>query len=268
MTYLQALILGMIQGFAEPIPVSSSAQTRIAAILMGVDTPGILLEVFLNFASFLAILFLTRRDVSRLLKGFFAFLKHRDHQHLPPFRQSLFVLVGTLPVLLTGFTMRRLIDQWLSGPLPIALFLSLTGMVLFWVRKADGGRGFDAMTYRDALLIGAVQGLLAVIPGISRSGATIVTGLGLGLTRETAFRFSFLLYLPIGFGSMVLGAKDLFGSAQFQAAPLVYGLAFFAAIPATVLGYQLLKGAVEKGRLIIFSLYCWLMSATLLLFLV
>ncbi len=265
MTYIQALILGTIQGFSEPIPISSSAQTRIASLLMGIDTPGIIFEVFLNFASFLAILYLTRRDVSRLLRGFLNFLWTRDQRHGEAFQQSLFVLVGTLPVLITGFAMQHVIDQWLSGPLSIAIFLSLTGFMLFWVRKRNGDRSFEAMTFRDAMLIGTVQGMLAVIPGISRSGATIVTALALGLTRETAFRFSFLLYLPIGFGSMLLGAKDLVGSAQFQADPLVYGLAFFAALPATLLGYRLLKSAVESGRLIIFSLYCWLMSGLLLL---
>ncbi len=264
MTTIQAIILGIIQGFAEPIPVSSSAQTKIAAFLMGVETPGIIFEVFLNFPSFLAILFLTRKDVIAIIRDFFMFIGTRKDAYKVNFKMALYIVVGTIPAMVVGFTMKDLIDAYFSGMTSIALFLTLTGAMLFVVRKRKGLRDFSQMTYKDALIIGAIQGTLAVIPGVSRSGATIVTALLLGLNRDTSFRFSFLLYLPIGFGSMLLGFGDLMASAHFKANTAQYGYMFVAGFFATIVGYKLFKSVVENGKLAVFTAYCWVVAGCLL----
>ncbi len=267
MSTIQAIILGLIQGFAEPIPVSSSAQTQIAAYLMNVETPGIIFEVFLNFPSFLAILWLTRMDVMHIVKDFFMFIGTKKKDYKVNFKMALYVVVGTLPAMITGFTMKDLIDLHFSSMTSIALFLTITGALLFVVRKKKGGRSFAEMTYKDALIIGLVQGTFAVIPGVSRSGATIVAALLLGLNRDTSFRYSFLLYLPIGLGSMLLGGKELFLSEHFQSALFAYGMMFIAAYAATVVGFKVFKAMVQKGQLAYFTLYCWVVAAGLLIFL-
>lgn len=266
MTTIQAIILGMIQGFTEPIPVSSSAQTQIAAFLMGVETPGILFEVFLNFPSFLAILWLTRVDVFNITKDFFAYLGTKKEKYHVNFKMALYIVVGTLPAMIVGFTMKDVIDTYLSSITTIAIFLSITGALLFIVRKKKGGRDFSQMTYKDALIIGIVQGTFAVIPGVSRSGATIVTALLLGLNRDTSFRYSFLLYLPIGLGSMLIGGRELFASDYFQSAVLQYVLMFIAAYITTIYGFKLFRSMVKKGQLIYFTAYCWTVAALLLWF--
>lgn len=266
MNTLEAIILGIIQGFAEPIPVSSSAQTQIAAFLMGVETPGIIFEIFLNFPSFLAILWLTRHDVISIVKDFFAFVITKKQAYLKHFKLALYIVVATIPAVLVGFTMKDLIDSYFNSMTSIAIFLSITGVLLFVVRQKNGHRDFDEMTIKDALIIGTVQGIFAVIPGVSRSGATIVTALLIGLNRDTSFRFSFLLYLPIGLGSMVLGAGDLIASEHFQSSLMQYGYMFIAAYVATILGFKLFKAMVKKGQLIYFSFYCWFVAAVLLLF--
>lgn len=267
MTTIQAIILGLIQGFAEPIPVSSSAQTQIAAFLMGVETPGIIFEVFLNFPSFLAILWLTRVDVINITKDFFMFLGTKKKEYQVNFKMALYIVLGTLPAMITGFTMKDVIDVHFSSMTSIAIFLTITGILLLIVRKRKGGRNFSEMTYKDALIIGIVQGTFAVIPGVSRSGATIVTALLLGLNRDTSFRYSFLLYLPIGLGSMLLGGKELFLSDHFQSAMFSYAMMFIAAYGATVVGFKVFRAMVQKGQLAYFTVYCWLVAAGLLIFL-
>lgn len=266
MNIIQAIILGMIQGFTEPIPVSSSAQTQIAAFLMGVETPGILFEVFLNFPSFLAILWLTRIDVINITKDFFQYIASKKEAHLVNFKMALYIVVGTLPAVIVGFTMKDLIDTYFSNMTSIAVFLTITGALLFIVRKKKGGRDFASMTFKDALIIGLVQGTFAVIPGVSRSGATIVAALLLGLNRDTSFRYSFLLYLPIGLGSMLVGGRELFTSSYFQGAATQYGLMFIAALITTIYGFKLFRHMVQKGQLIYFTGYCWTVAAVLLIF--
>jgi len=265
MTWLEGIILGIIQGIGEPIPVSSSAQTMIASFLMNVETPGIVFEVFLNFASFLAILWLTRSDVYQIVKGFLFYSFKGQKEYTKEFRMAIFVIIGTIPAVIFGFTMKDLIDTYLSHIRIIAICLIITGLFLFFVRKMKGHRGEDQMTWKDALVIGLVQGTISLIPGISRSGSTVVAALYAGLDRETAFRFSFLLYLPIGFGAMVLGASDLVTDPLFTENMGAYFIMFIVTFFMTMVGYKIFKGIMEKGKLIYFSIYCWALGIFLLI---
>lgn len=266
LSWLEGIILGIIQGFGEPIPVSSSAQTMIASYLMRIETPGIIFEVFLNFASFLAIFWLTRKDVYQIIKGFLLYCFKREKEYLPQFRMALFVVIGTIPAVIFGFTMKDLIDTYLSNIKVIASCLIITGIFLFTVRKLKGKRSAEKMTWVDALIVGLVQGTIALIPGISRSGATIVAALYAGLNRDTAFRYSFLLYLPIGLGTMVLGASDLISEPHFINNMSSYAIMFVVTFFMTIVGYKLFKGIMAKGKLIYFSIYCWALGIALWLF--
>lgn len=266
LSWLEGIILGIIQGFGEPIPVSSSAQTMIASYLMQIETPGIIFEVFLNFASFLAILWLTRKDVYHIIKGFLLYCFRREKEYVSQFRMALFVVIGTIPAVIFGFTMKDLIDTYLSHIKVIATCLLITGLFLFMVRKLKGKRSAEKMTWKDALFVGLIQGTIALIPGISRSGATIVAALYAGLNRDTAFRFSFLLYLPIGLGTMVLGASDLIHEPHFTNNMSSYAIMFVVTFLMTIVGYKLFKGIMEKGKLIYFSIYCWALGILLWMF--
>lgn len=266
LSWLEGIILGIIQGFGEPIPVSSSAQTMIAEFLMGIETPGIIFEIFLNFASFLAILWLTRKDVYHIVKGFVLYSVKREQEYQQPFRMALFVVLGTIPAMIFGFTMKDLIDTYLNHIKVIATCLIITGIFLFLVRKMKGHRSAEKMTWKDALFVGLVQGTLALIPGISRSGATIIAGLYAGLNRDTAFRYSFLLYLPIGLGTMLLGAPDLLSEPHFKNNMGSYAIMFVVTFLMTIVGYKLFKGIMQRGKLIYFALYCWALGIALWIF--
>ncbi len=264
MNWLEALIYGIIQGFGEPIPVSSSAQTMIASYFMQVETPGIIFEVFLNFASFLAILWLTRRDVMQIISGFFRYFLKKDRRYVQEYRMAWFVIIGTVPAVVFGFTMKDLIESYLSSLLTIGVALIITGLFLFFVRKLKGIRSAQQMTWKDALLVGLIQGTISLIPGISRSGSTVVTALYAGLNRETAFRYSFLLYLPIGLGTMILGAGELLSSPIFKENLLPYLFMFMVTFFMTMVGYHLFRNVMQRGKLIYFSIYCWALGAILI----
>ncbi|KXZ39412.1 Undecaprenyl-diphosphatase [Alkalithermobacter thermoalcaliphilus JW-YL-7 = DSM 7308] len=265
MNFLQAIILGIIQGIGEPIPISSSAQTIIASFLMNIETPGILFEVFLNFASFLAILWLTRNRVYKIITGSVMYITTKDKKFLSDFKMALYVIIGTLPAVVFGFTMKGIIENYLNNITTIGIFLIITGCLLFFVRKLNGYKNEFTMTWKDALIIGLVQGTLSLIPGISRSGSTIVAALLIGLTRETAFYYSFLLYLPVGLGTMILGYKDLVNSPLFRQNVPEYALMFVVTFFATIIGFNIFKSVMERGKLIYFSIYCWLVGSTLLI---
>lgn len=162
--------------------------------------------------------------------------------------------------------MKDVIDSYLSSMTTIGMSLIITGLFLFFVRKIKGFRGEQQMTWKDALIVGLVQGTISLIPGISRSGSTIVAALYTGLDRETSFRYSFLLYLPIGLGAMVLGGKELFMSPLFRENVWIYLFMFIVTFLMTMIGYQLFKGIMKSGRLIYFSIYCWVLGISLLLF--
>ncbi|OPJ56749.1 undecaprenyl-diphosphate phosphatase [Alkalithermobacter paradoxus] len=265
MNFLQAIILGIIQGVAEPIPVSSSAQTIIASFLMKIETPGILFEVFLNFASFLAILWLTRNRVYKIIKGAFLYIGTKNNRFVEDFKMALYVIIGTIPAVIFGFTMKDIIDAYLDRVSIIGVFLIITGCLLFLVRKLRGRKDETSMTWKDALIIGLVQGTLSLIPGISRSGSTIVAALLIGLKRETAFYYSFLLYLPIGLGTMILGYKDLIASPLFTQNIPEYMVMFVVTFFATIVGFNIFKSVMERGKLIYFSIYCWIVGSILLI---
>jgi undecaprenyl-diphosphatase len=264
--WIEGIILGIIQGIGEPIPVSSSAQTMVASFLMMVETPGILFEVFLNFASFLAILWLTRKDVYAIIKGFLLYSMQGKKEFAQEFRMATYVVIGTIPAMIFGLSMKDLIDNYLSSMTTIGVALIITGLFLYLVRKLNGRRGEEQMTWKDALIVGLVQGTVSLIPGISRSGSTIVAALYAGLNKETSFRYSFLLYLPIGFGAMVLGAEDLVTDPLFQSNFWNYMIMFVVTFFMTIFGYQLFKGVMERGKLIYFSIYCWALGVSLLIF--
>lgn len=266
LSWWEGIILGIIQGIGEPIPVSSSAQTLIAEFLLKIETPGIIFEIFLNFASFLAILWLTRKDVYEIVKGFFLYIFKREATYLQPFRMGLFVIIGTIPAVITGFMMKDLIDQYFSNIHFIASCLIITGIFLFLVRKLQGRLSAEQMTWKQAAIVGIVQGTISLLPGISRSGSTVIAGLYAGLNRETAFRYSFLLYLPIGLGTMILGASDLIEDPHFTNNLSSYGIMFIATFAMTIVGYKLFKGLLQRGKLIYFALYCWILGITLWIF--
>ena len=272
MTLLEAVILGAIQGITEPLPVSSSAHLVIVpALIPGFHHPSVLFDVILHLGTLLAIVFFLRREIVTLLfslasPAWSAAAGHpqsegerRDNR-----RVMGLLLVGTFLTGIIGLTFKDRIEALFESVTMTAAMLLVTGLLLFLSdRVPRRGRGLGEMTLTDGIVIGLVQAL-ALIPGISRSGATITCGIFRGMDRRAAARFSFLLSIPAIAGAVVLKAPELL---QVSAGDWTAIIAGFAAAAVTgFLSLKLLFALITRVGLSIFAGYCWFVGLATLLF--
>ncbi len=261
------LLLGMIQGFTEPIPVSSSGHLIIFKNIFDVQVlKDLNFEIFANFGSFIAIVLIFRKDIIKLLKDFFLYIKTKKSVYKSGFKYCLLIILGTIPAGLVGLLANDFIDEYLSNVKYVGVALLVTALFLFIIRKLKGTKDDNEITWQDALKIGLFQ-VVALLPGISRSGATLVGGMLSDLKRETAFKFSFMLYLPITLATMVLGVKDVAETGIDASLLTSYIIGSIAALIVTFFSTKWFKGIMLKGKLIYFVYYCLIAGTLVILFL-
>jgi undecaprenyl-diphosphatase len=209
MTPLQAISLGIIQGLSEFLPISSSAHLTLAPWLFGWEDPGLAFDVALHFGTLLAVLWYFRMEWLTLIKAAFGIVT-TGRIETPEKRKVIYLIVATIPGAIGGFMLQSRAESAFRDPQIIAIALIVMGIVLWAVDKAvDQRRILGEMRWVDALLIGISQ-VIALIPGVSRSGSTITTARGLRFDRESAAEFSFLMSMPIIAAAVVLeGPKAL-----------------------------------------------------------
>jgi undecaprenyl-diphosphatase len=196
MSVLQAIVLGLVQGITEFLPISSTAHLRIAPALLGWPDPGAAFSAVIQLGTVAAVLIYFAKDIGRLLAAFFHSLRSKKPFETADSRLAWFVALGTLPVCVIGLLAKHQIETSLRSLYVIAFSMIGLAVVLFVAEKAAKHRRVIAdMTLKDGIVIGFWQAL-ALIPGASRSGSTITGGLTLGLKREDAARYSFLLSIP------------------------------------------------------------------------
>lgn len=208
MSDLQILVLALVQGLTEFLPISSSGHLILAPYLFGFADQGLAFDVAVHLGSLIAVLAYFRADVWRIAVAWLASLAPGRPQ-TPNGRLGWAIIIGTLPVVVAGMLLKSLVEGELRAPWVIALTTIGFGLLLGWVDlRARRRREITQLQLRDALIIGASQ-ILALVPGTSRSGITMTAGLWLGLTRAAASRFSFLLSIPTILASGTLVTKDL-----------------------------------------------------------
>ena len=263
-TVFQAILIGIIQGLTEFIPISSSAHLELTPWIAGWEQDGLVgslaFDVFLHLGTLTALLGHFWRDWIRLARAFFASVGQRRIGDDPDRRLAWLLALATVPAAVIGFLGEDLIDEALHGGsdtarLAIAGFLVLGALGLL---AADllGSRSRDLghVGVPAALAIGFSQAL-ALLPGISRSGATITAGLAMGLTREAAARFSFLLATPITLGAGLYGSRDLLTEAHSATEWLAIGGGFLAAAVAGMLAIGFLLAWLRTRSVAVFSIY-------------
>jgi undecaprenyl-diphosphatase len=209
MTPLQAIALGILQGLSEFLPISSSAHLTLAPWLFGWEDPGLAFDVALHFGTLLAVLWYFRMEWIQLVKAAFGIIT-TGRIETPEKRRVIYLIIATIPGAIGGFLFQSRAETAFRNPQLIAIALISMGIVLWLVDKlVDQRRILGEMRWIDALLIGLSQ-VIALIPGVSRSGSTITTGRGLRFDRESAAEFSFLMSMPIIAAAVVLeGPKAL-----------------------------------------------------------
>jgi len=252
LTVLQAVLLGILQGLTEFLPVSSSGHLALAEHFFGITSPGVTFEVFVHFGTALAVLWFFRSRVASILQACFLWAAGREYDHGAA-RLALVIIIGTIPAPVIGLAFDKAIGEFFDSPVLVSIMLLVTGVVLWSTRRIPaGGRGHE--TVRDAVLIGLAQAA-AIMPGISRSGSTISAGLGLGLGRRRAAEFAFLLSIPVIVGATVASVGDIAVAGSAVGPTVLAGTvaAFASAIPAIALLMRL----VTVGIFHRFAYYCW-----------
>ncbi|MEX3715137.1 undecaprenyl-diphosphate phosphatase [Cytobacillus horneckiae] len=259
---LKYLFLGLLQGFTEPIPVSSSGHMEIAAYFFNVDIQGMSFAILVNTASLFAVLIIYRHDIIRLIQNGMTYIKTKDPKTKADFRFIIYLIIATIPAGVLGV----LFGDYLDGNIKTVGFtLIVTGIALWLIRNFKGRKSDRDLTLKDAVIVGLAQSV-ALIPGISRSGATIVAAMGLGMKQETALRFSFLLYIPVSVGSMILGFSDIFADPNLDKLVLPYTIAFAASFIASYFALKWFMGIMARGNLKYFAIYCFIAGPLVILF--
>ncbi len=254
MTTLQSIILGVVQGLTEFLPVSSSGHLQLAKEIMGVEIPeNLTFDVALHAATVLSTIVVLWREIWRLLKGAFVFSGKINEEQ----SYLLKILLSMIPVAIVGFCFKDFVDEMSNHIWLVGVMLLVTAALLTFAYKAKS-RQKESISYRDALIIGAAQAC-ATLPGLSRSGTTIATGLLLGNKKDSVAQFSFLMVLPPILGNALLDVvKGEFGGGV-EFLPLVAG--FVAAFVTGCLACKFMIEMVKRGKLIWFAAYCAVVGA-------
>lgn len=263
MSIVQAIVLGILQGATEFIPVSSSGHLELVPWLLGWEPAGLTFTVVLHLGTVAGVLFFFWSDWVAMLRGIFHWLRTREAN--ADLRLLIKIIVGTIPVGLIGLFFRDAISSLFAEPLSAALMLFVTAALLVvGERLGSQTKQADDITLLDSLLIGTAQAL-AIVPGISRSGATISTARLRDVERADAARYSFLLSMPIIVAAGLLEVLDLAtsGLTLGDAAPLATG--FLAAVLSAYFVIRWLLNYLRTRSTTVFAVYCVLMGSVSLL---
>jgi undecaprenyl-diphosphatase len=266
------IVLAIVQGLTEFLPISSTAHLRIVPALLGWKDPGAAFSAVIQIGTLLAVLTYFWRDVVRILSAMLADLRHGRLATTHDARLGWMIGVGTLPIIVCGLLFKTQIKTTLRSLYVMSAALAGVAVLLaiaeLWVRrrlaKGDAGRNVDQVTWRDAIVVGCAQAC-ALVPGTSRSGATILGGLGCGLTREAAARFSFLLSIPSIFAAGVyefIEARHELLASRSHAIELAVALVVTAAVGYATIPWLL--GFLRKRSTAVFIVYRLLLAGLLL----
>lgn len=264
MTVFKAIILGIVQGLTEFLPVSSSGHLALAQQLLGVPEDRILFfTIMLHLGTLFSIFFVYYDDIITIIIEFFRligeFIRGKGFKVNNEYRKlGLFIIIATIPTGLMGLVLGDLFESFYSSTIIIGFALLLTGSLLWLAEKSNSGkRNIKHMTWLDASIVGIFQGL-AITPGLSRSGSTIVGSLFRGFNKELATKFSFLISIPAILGASLLEFKDVFevGIGDFSIGLVIVGV--LAAFISGLFAIRTLINFIKKEKLYYFSFYTWL----------
>lgn len=239
MDLLTAIVLGVIQGATEFLPISSNAHLRVASEVFGWGDPGAAFTAVTQLGTETAVLIYFRRDIARILRAWFASLHDKTARTDPDGRLGWFVVAGTLPIAVLGLTFQNLVEGGLRDLRVVASALLLFSLVLAWSdRRARNTRELVSLSFREAIALGFWQAL-ALIPGVSRSGGTIAGGLFLGLSRTAAARYSFLLAIPAVLASAGLELTKIGGEGHAPWIPTAVATVVAFAVGYVVIAWLL-----------------------------
>jgi len=271
MDILEAIIIGVVQGLTEFLPISSSAHLIFIQELLGVERVNMAFDVLLHLGTLIAVMGYFHKDIIEMIKSFISSIadifrgkfkqgiKEDNYKKL-----AWMVIIGTFPVVLVGFFFESQIEAIFQSITIPAFFLLITGILLYVSQRVNRKtRKIEKIGIKDSIIVGIFQAL-AIIPGLSRSGTTIAGGLLLGFDKELAAKFSFLLAIPAILGATVLQLKDIGTGLDSNIFAFVFG--FLAALISGYLAISIVLKLIKERSLDIFAYYCWIVGAAILIY--
>lgn len=259
-SYLQAIILGIVQGLTEFLPVSSSGHLVLFQNFLGVSGHQLFLDVMLHFGTMLAVIIFFWRDIWQLIKVLPLLIRFSEYgsnfKEDSYFHLLCLVIIGTIPTLIIGLTLKDQFEIMFGSPQIVCFTLIITGFLLYSAERVENPRRpLKEITVIESVFIGVMQGA-AITPGISRSGSTIAGAMWRRINPEAAGRFSFILSLPAILGAVILEAQDVAGKvSQSEILVVIAGTA--AAFITGLAALKLLMFLLKERKLKYFAYYCW-----------
>lgn len=260
---LKYVILGIIQGITEPLPISSSGHIFILKNAFKTNIINDLnFEIIVNTGSLLAVLILYRNELIELIKDFFKYSFNKTNDSKQNFDYIIKVIVGVFPILICGLFLKDYIENKLTDISIVGYGYLITAILLFMNRNKKGTKSSKDLTIPECLKIG-ITSIIALIPGISRSGTSYVAGLNQKLERKEALKYSFMMYIPVSFGTLILGIKDLF--LLNKETIVLYLISFICSFIASYFSLKWFVNKVTTNNLKYFALYCALIGIIVIL---
>ncbi len=256
---LKAIYLGIIQGLTEFLPVSSSGHLVIGAKLLGFNDPGIGFEIFLHLGTLIAVIIAFYRELRQMVEALFSSPAQRraDPELKRAFMWNIYVIVATIPAVFASLFLKEYIEQIFNTILITFVMLIVTGTIMLLTTRLKEKE--TPVNCPRSFLIGIAQAA-AILPGLSRSGSTIFTGMLLGINRETAARFSFIMSIPAILGAAVLKLGDFITTPPSSGEMVQLFAGTLASVISGYFAIILLMGIVRRGRLHWFGYYCYFVS--------
>jgi len=265
MDIFQGIIIGIVQGLTEFLPVSSSAHLVFIQHILGVES-SLAFDTFLHLGTLIAVIWFFRYDIIKMISAWILSIqdiirgRFKEGFYSDPYKRlAWYVILATIPVGIVGLFFEDAVDSLFSGALYVpAFFLFVTGTILYLSqRMASGNVNMNNISKKEALWMGLGQAC-AILPGLSRSGTTIAAGLTIGLDKEFAAKFSFILSIPAILGAFLVQASDIGSALDANFLPVILG--FIASVIAGYMAIKWMLDLIKNRSLDIFAFYCWIVG--------
>lgn len=265
--FLKYLLLGLIQGIAEVLPISSSAHLIIAQNILNVSDNSLTFEVFLHLASLIAVMIYLWPKFWRLLKGFCLYVFKKQKEYKLEFKYCLFIVVSTIPTVIMALVLGDFVDKVGSTLWAVGMLLCINAIMLLILPRIEGNRKEEDLNIVDAIVIGCFQ-CAGVFPGISRSGSCLCGAFSCKIEKETATDYAFVMFIPAVVGATVLQVYKLIkaGELAFSNVWFLYIDAFLVAGVTTYFAFKFLLMIIRKGKISWFSLYCAIIGVSVIIY--
>lgn len=260
---IKYIIVALVQGIGEILPISSSGHMIIIQNILGLNASDLTFEIFLHFASLLAIVIFFFKKLWKMCKSFFLYIFKKDTRENEEvkrnYKLTINLIIATIPAGIIGLLFNDLIGEYLSSMWIIGIFLLLTSAMLFISTKINRNKSIDEISYFDALFIGLFQ-CVGVLPGVSRSGSLLTGGSLRKVNQSDAAEFAFIMAIPIMLGSAVFSLDEIGVALQNKDLFIPYIIAFIVTFVTTYFALKVFLKIVRKQKLTTFSIYCLIMG--------